>query len=118
MITDSITAFQTGTYSVSRPPTPTVVAGRRVDGVATTYSIDASVQPVRNGRKLQALIEAHHCTEVRYVLTKSTLETLTPAHGADVVTIDGETWTVVEHSRWKAFGTEWTEAYVARGATP
>lgn len=118
MITDSISAFATGTYTVTRPTIPTVVAGRAVAGTPSTFTIDASIQPVQDGRKLLALVEAYHCAEVRLVLTRTVIEPLTPSHGADVVTYQSEPWVVIEAERWDAFGTSWTRAYIARRSTP
>ena len=185
MITEVITSFATGTYSVQRAAPPTLASGRTVaavmvawvgatayvvgdrrtnagkryrcivagtsaavggptttaativDGTTTpvdtavrwtylgagtadvdVFEIEASVQPVSDGRKLQVLREAFHASEIRLVLTSTAIETHTPAHQADVLTIAGETWTVIEHERWDAFGDSWTRAYAARTVLP
>jgi len=116
MLQGVIGAFATGTYSVTRTTAATLVAGRIVAGMASSFSISASVQPVE-GRDLLAMPEGLRSEETRVVYTTTELRTLTEGHGADVVTIDGDLWTVDKVERWQAFGEQHYRAFVARQAT-
>jgi len=93
--------------------------GRRVAAAAATFPIDASVQPVRDGRVLQLLAEASHGAEVRLVLTSTAaIDPVTPDQEADQIAIDGETWTVISAEHWTIDGEAWTRAYIARETLP
>jgi hypothetical protein len=93
--------FNTGTYSVARPAAGTLdSAGDWVPAAGTTFSIDASVQPL-SGRALKDLREGLRSEDVRWVYTNSELRALTAGAGPDVITIDGGHYRVskVEHFR-------------------
>lgn len=108
-----------GTYTVTRRATGTTDGrGRVVAGAASTFPMDASIQPELNGRVLEALADASHGREVRLVLTEATIDPITPAHEADLVTISGETWEVISAEHWNDFGTPFTRAHIARVTTP
>lgn len=108
----------TGTYSVARASAPEAY----VDGVPatpsrSTISVKAVIQPA-SGRDLQQLPEGQHGNEIRKMFTTVEMRTRTPAGAADLVTIDGETWEVVNVSRWQArTGTHW-ESLLSRRDTP
>lgn len=111
--------FATGEYVVTRrAPATTDGNGRTVPGAASTFSIVASVQPV-SGHELEVLPEASHGREVKLVLTVTRIDIARADQAADVVTIDGDPWTVVMAEHWEGFdGERWTKAHVAKGTLP
>lgn len=92
-----LTAFKTGTYTVSRR-TPTTVGpdGRADVADPTTLLIQASVEPTK-GRMLQRLPEGERVTEHRVLYTATRLQVI---GDPDIVTIDGEDWEVESVSDW------------------
>ena len=113
-LTGVIARFKTGDYTVTRSANGTYVNGRLVAGAPSTFSIEASIQPV-TGRELQALPEAYHGEEVKVIYT---VTELLAAPTPDVVTIDGEAWEVFKCQRWQAFGGTHYRAHAARSETP
>jgi len=107
--------FKTGTYTVTRTAAGTRTLGRYTAGAASTFSIEASVQPV-TGRDLQAMPEGQRAEETKVVYTTTELRTRTPAGEPDTIAIDSETWAVTKVERWDAFGDTHYRAYVARQA--
>jgi hypothetical protein len=108
-----------GTFTVTRYAANTTDgAGRVVAGAASTFSIDASIQPVTNGRELQPLAEAAHGREVRVVFTATELRTITPAQAPDLIAIAGETWEVIAAERWDDDEDAFTRAHIARVTVP
>jgi hypothetical protein len=114
-LTGVIGRFMSGTYTVTRTAAGTRTLGRYTPGASSTFSIDASVQPV-TGRALQALPEGHRAEETRLVLTTTEIRTRTPTNEADTISIDSESWAVVKVERWDAFGGTHYRAFVARQA--
>jgi hypothetical protein len=119
-VTDSIAAFSTGTYSVTRRAAGSLSLGSYVPGATTTFSIDASIQPV-SGRDVKAAPEGRRVEELRVVYTLTELLAMQPgAHGiGDVVTYKGETWEVIKSEQWPDLsGGEYTRAFIARMVNP
>lgn len=119
---DSITAMATGTYTVTREPAGTYEAGRYVRLSAatppiapTTFDIVASIQPLR-GRELADLPEGQRGDELRMIYTVTELRTRSASSESDVVTIDGEPWTVIRVERWQSFGAVHYQAYCSHAA--
>lgn len=111
--------IDSGTFTVTRRSSSNDGHGRRVLGAASTFEIDASVQPVMDGRVLEQLAEAAHGREVRLVITATAaIAPVTPEHDADQLAIGGETWTVISAEPWSVDGETWTKAYVARENLP
>jgi hypothetical protein len=93
-LVDTISAFRTGTYTVTRTPEGTFVDGFEVPAVPTTFPIDASVRPVGGGRTLRRSAEGQYGDEVRRVRTETELRTRTPTMAADRIAIEGEVYEV------------------------
>ena len=118
-ITRPITTFYTGTYTVTRTTATTAgTTGIVVAGTASTFTIDASIQPVMDGRALESLADLSRGAEVALVLTTTAIDPITPTQAPDVITVSGEAWTVIKAEHWNARGKTWTRAYIARKARP
>ena len=115
---DSIAAFSTGTYTVTRRAAGSLVEGTYTPGATSTFSIDASIQPV-TGRNVKAMPEGRRPEELRVVYTRTELVAVSPGHGVgDVVTYKGEPWEVVTSQQWPDLsGGEYTKAFIARSPT-
>lgn len=113
--------FRTGPaegYLVTRLAAPVVTDGVAAAPVAarTFRTGPAILRPLR-GRSLEWAREAYRATDVRKLITTADLRTLdevtrTPA---DVVTVDGEPWTVVQVATTTAFGATHRSVLLARG---
>lgn len=116
---DSITAFSTGTYTVTRTATGMRVEGSYVPGATSTFSIDASIQPV-TGRNVKGMPEGRRPEELRVVFTTTELIAGDPGHGmGDVVTYKSEAWEVITSEQHPDLsGGEYTRAFIARVANP
>ena len=90
---DSISDFATGTYTVTRTPAGTWTVGRYAPGSATTFTIQAVVEPY-GGRQVQVPPEGQHAEDVRIVYTSTELRTMSPLDVPDLITIDGESYSV------------------------
>lgn len=112
-----IERFATGTYTVTRRGTGTYSSGRLVAGSTSTFTITASLQPVR-GRELQNLAPAQHGEEVKVLYTATLLRVRSPDGAGDLVTINSESWEVFQVEPWEAFGETHYRAYVARKPVP
>lgn len=97
----NIAAFLTGTYTVTRRGPTTVGADGIADAAtASTFTITASVQPLR-GRELQRLPEGLRVAERRKLYTSTSLKVI----GApDVVSIDGDDWEVESVENYSQLG--------------
>lgn len=105
-MSDVLALLGTGTYSVTRPTTPTLVSGRVVQGVASVpFSTAGSIQPL-SGRDLQRLPEGDRATEQFWYFTSTRLQTADAASGqvADVVDVGGESFEVQSVEDWSASG--------------
>lgn len=101
-LSDVISTFATGTYTVTRRAASTYSNGVRVAGSTSTLSITASVQPV-TGRELERLPEGMRTTEVVKLYTTTALRTA-DSGDPDHISIDGETYEVQLVERWTAKG--------------
>lgn len=116
-LTDVITSFSTGTYTVTRTAAGSVTTGRYTAGAQTTFSIVACVQPV-SGRDLRSLPEGERADDVRELDTVTALFARTPAQEPDLVTIGGEPWMVVNVQLWESFGETHYHCRVSRRTIP
>lgn len=120
MLSNVIGRFQTGTYVVTRTATGTTVNGRYTPGAASTFNVDAVVQPL-DPRTVTPLPEGVRSEDVRLVHLYGTTPMRTSDGGleADYVTIGGEkfyAWKV--EGPWQLRGSTHYEAHVAkRGRT-
>ena len=116
-----ISAFKTGTYTVTRTGGGTYSSGVYTAGSTSTFDITASVQPV-SGRDLQVLPEGQHGNEVRVIYTTTELRTRNPTNAGDKISIGSEDWEVFRFERWEAFGLNLSgdhyRAFASRLETP
>lgn len=99
-----ITAFATGTYTVTRAGGP----GSYVDGVfvpasTSSTSVLAMVAPL-DGRELLRLPEGLRSKELKQVFTIAALRVSAAEERPDVVSIDGDSWQVERVERWAELG--------------
>ena len=85
-------AFPHEEYAVSRANS-TLVKGRRVDGVATTFTVVGHAQPA-DPAELQPLPEGVHTVDLRRLFTEDEVQT------KDVVTIDGAEFEIWKVAHW------------------
>ena len=112
-----IDKFRTHTgLVVTRKNPPTVTNGRAVAAGQTTFTINASIQPLSE-RDLLALPEGQRTEENRLLFTRTELRTLTSAGGPDSIVIDGETWVVSSSSVWSTLSLYY-RAIIHRQANP
>jgi hypothetical protein len=91
---DLVAGFATGTYTVTRAPSPSLDAeGRAVPSPSTVLVIVASVQPL-SGRELERLPESFRGKETRKLYTATQLRTEGEGFSADRIAIDGASWQV------------------------
>lgn len=93
-----IAFFNTGTYVVTREGEGDYVLGRWEPGAETTFSIQASIQPL-SGNELQDLPEGVRTEETRILWTTTQLrgpikDSLSDGSGADRIDIDGDRYRV------------------------
>lgn len=87
-----ISSFSTGTYIITRTAADMYINGIRTPGATSTFTLDASIQPV-TGRALYVLPVARHTQDVRKFWTTTQLITLP---NPDKITIDGELFEVFQ----------------------
>lgn len=120
-LSDVITAFATGTYTVTRYGSGTYSNGVLVAGSTSTISVVASVQPV-TGRDLQVLPEGQHSIETKVVYTTTELKSRDASNAGDRISIGGESWEVFRVEKIEAFGGNLSgnhyKAFVSRLTTP
>lgn len=103
-LSSTVTAFVTGTYSVTRAG-----VGSYVDGVffpdpaPTTVQVSAGAFPL-SGRELLRLPEGLRTKELRQVFTVVELRNNAPGVRPDVISIDGELWQVETVEDYSASG--------------
>lgn len=95
-VTDAIASFATGVYTVTRRAAGTSTKGKVTPGEASTFTIQASVQPL-GGRELMRLTEGQRASERRLVFTTVELRTGTLP---DVITLGDEPWEVEAVESW------------------
>lgn len=118
-VQDAITAvgIKTGDYTVTRTVAGSYAGGLYTPGSTSSFSIEASVQPV-TGRDLKVLPEGHHSEEMVKIFTKTELKTRSPGFDPDKVAIGGETYEVKNVQAWTAFGGKHYEVLAARQVIP
>ncbi len=114
-----IKRFKTGDYTVTRRAAETYVAGIRTPagGFPTTFSIEASIQPV-TGRDLRSLPEGQHADDTKIVFTVTELKTRSPSSEPDVITYKGEPWQVIRVEDWEHWGSTHYRCMMARRSNP
>lgn len=98
-----IASFKTGTYTVFRRAANTIVNGRAVLGAESSFTLDASVQPLR-GDDLKVLPEGSHTNKTRVIYSASELQTRRDGYEPDKIIINGEPYEVFLCEPWEAFG--------------
>lgn len=95
--------FKTGTYTVTRRHGGARVNGRWVPGAASTFPVDADLQPL-TGREIRDLPAGQDATDVQIMFTVVELRTRSPESltndDPDIVTIAGEGWRVTEVQKY------------------
>jgi hypothetical protein len=88
--------------TVTRYAAGSYVDGRWVEGVGSTFTIKASVQPLSD-REMQLLPEARRNTETYNLFTDTQLRTAEQTQGknADRVSIYGEMFEVLSVGHWQ-----------------
>lgn len=113
--------FRTGDpswgYVVTRRAAPTWVDGAPVAGTASSFTTGPAVLRPLSGRDLRALPEGYHAEDHRKLISTADLRAADAKTGTpgDVVTIDGEPWTVHRVATTTAFGGTHRHVYLARG---
>jgi len=98
-----IEALKTGTYTVTRRATGEVVRGRIQPGTPTTFTIDASVQPLGT-RELLRLPEGMRARERRLVFSPVQLFS---GPSPDTLVIEGWEWEVEGAEDWHVVASFW-----------
>ena len=118
-LTGVIARFKTATsYTVTRTAAGSYTTGLYTSGATSTFTIVASIQPFGMGRNLEAPVDGQHGSEVRVLWTTTELRTRAPLNDADTISIDSETWRVVQVERWQAFGEAFYQVRIARVTSP
>lgn len=96
---------------VTRRGLGAIVDGIYTPGPASTFLIDAVVQPAFNlnrvigGSNLSALVDGQKATDVRQVHTRTELFDINDQHPVpDVLTFQGSDWVVARVERWDLSG--------------
>lgn len=110
-LTAVISAFRTGTYSVARPAAGTYTNGVFTPGADSTFSMDASEQPL-TGRDLKAHAEGRRAEDVRGYWTRTELRV------GDKITSGGEVYEVFRVFTHGILGPTFYRAMAARQAIP
>jgi len=107
---DSITAFGTGTYTVTRRQRGVFVDGNYTQGAATTLQIQGVVQPAREiqrvtaGRDMREREQNQTVDDVQIIHTSSEIFTRTKTLDPDIIDIDGVDWYVIRVEKWVMSG--------------
>lgn len=89
-----ISSLKTATYTVRRVLNGTYSAdGLHVPGVASTLSVDVSLQPL-SGKDVRSLPQGRHVDSTKILWTLTQLLEQTPTNKPDIVEVDGEDWEV------------------------
>jgi hypothetical protein len=100
-----IARYNTGTYSVSRDNVA-VVNGLASFGSPTTFSIDASVQPLNN-KSLRDMPEGQSVDDSLVLFTLTELKLRTATTAPDVVTIGGAKYRVTKATFYGLISNHW-----------
>jgi hypothetical protein len=106
----AILAMQT--FTVTRYAAGTYTEGGYVAGTTSTFSIKASVQPVK-GQELMRLPEGERLRDYLAVYTDTQLRSLQDDKAPDRISIEGYTYEVVAVDDWMTEG-GYVKALVAR----
>ena len=119
-ILDSIYAFQTGTYTVTRRPTGTFVDGIYQPAAASTFTIRAVIQPAREiarvmpARDMRETEQNQFVYDVMMLHTDTEVKTRTPTTDADMITFKGDQWQVIRVEEWDYNGVLFWQAIITR----
>ena len=103
---DVIGVFKTAaSYAGIRTAVGGYTNGRYASGAQTALSIVASVQPA-TGRQKLILPEAYHSEETKVIYTTTELKTQDGSYEPDILTINGDIYSVVKVDHWEAFGND------------
>lgn len=100
--------FATGTYTVSRPGAQTVTDGMVTEAAASTFSIQASIQPAK-GRVLEL-----GAPEARHVSAGLTCYAVTELRVGDTISYKSQSWRVTDVKHWEEWGEEHWVASLAK----
>lgn len=102
-LADAIASLASGTYTVTRPGTPTLLNGRKVAASSTTFSIVGSVSPAP-GKTLELLPEGYRGRAGVVVFTATKLQTAEGGQDPDLVSIGGQSYQVAALEDWSELG--------------
>lgn len=88
-------------YTVTRTAAGDYIDGRWVDGSTSTFTVMASIQPMRLG-EVQKLPEALRTRETRKFRSDTAVRIANETNKtpSDTISVDGETWEVMQASHW------------------
>lgn len=120
-ILQNIYSFQTGVYTVTRRARGVIGDdGIYVQGAATTLEIRAVIQPAREiarvtaGRDMRENEQLQHVDDVMMLHTDTEVKTRTPTTDADIISHEGDEWTVVRVEKWPYRGVFIYQAIITR----
>jgi len=113
-LTDVITSFATGTYTITRRGAGTYSAGVLVPASTSTETgVVMCIQPA-TGRMLQAVPEAQSGKETKVAYTTTSLMPRTPNAAGDLVTIGSEAYECIRCEPWQEWGLNHYRAFLER----
>lgn len=116
----SVLGFKTGDYIVTRRPTALFVAGKRVPGTATTFSVEGVIQPatdmqrVVGGRDMVSNEQNQHTDDVRSMYTLTEVWPRKPGYDPDMVRLEDDDWTVFRVEPWTISGVSFWMAILTK----
>lgn len=116
----SILGFKTGDYVVTRRPTAASVAGKRVLGTATTFTIEGVIQPatdmqrVVGGKDMLSNEQNQHTDDVRSLYTVTEVWPRVPGYDPDMISVEGDDWTVFRVEPWTISGVSFWMAVLTK----
>ena len=111
-LSDAVLMLASGTYTVTRRGSTTLVNGRRTAPSTSTLSVRALAYPM-SGRDKLSLPEGLRTRETMAVVTVEELQTAEGSVEPDLISIDGDTFEVQKVERWDKLGKFW-RSIVAR----
>lgn len=109
-LNDSIAALATDTLTVTRTAEGSYVNGIYAPGATSTFEIDAVVQPAFNlnrvigGADLQAGLDLQRVETIYQVHTVTEIKGRTETTDPDVITYNGDDYTVARVEEWELDG--------------
>ena len=116
----SIIGFKTGDYVVTRRPIAASVAGKRVLGTATTFSVEGVIQPatdmqrVVGGKDMTSNEQNQRTDDVRSFYTLTEIGPRRPGFDPDMVAAEGDDWTVFRVEPWTISGVSFWMAILTK----